>query len=96
MAVKPGPTANRALRKIFGPKWAVEKRGSGGKLHTDYVRDLHCSPDFIWVIKLRRDGQGCSTQRVLVGKNELQTKQTKVTWKKLLDKTEISLSRPNW
>ena len=29
MAVQPGPTVNRALREIFGPKWAAEKGGSG-------------------------------------------------------------------
>ena len=65
---------NRALRKIFGPKWddvTEELR----RLHSEELYDLHL-PNIIWMIKSRviiwagnvaRMGAGRSAYRVLVG-----------------------------
>jgi len=40
------------LRRIFGPKDEVTREWS--KLHNEELNDLYCSPNIIWVIKLRR------------------------------------------
>jgi len=44
---------NRVLRRIFGPKWD-EVRGERRKLHNEELNELYCSPNIVWVIKLRR------------------------------------------
>jgi hypothetical protein len=45
-------SANRVLRKIFGPK--REEDGSWRKLHNDELHSLYSSPNIIRVIKSRR------------------------------------------
>jgi hypothetical protein len=44
---------NRVLRGIFGPK-REEVRGEWRKLHNMELKDLHFSPNIVWVIKSRR------------------------------------------
>jgi hypothetical protein len=44
---------NRALRKIFGPKWD-EVTGGWRKLHNEELRDLYFLPSIIRIIKSRR------------------------------------------
>jgi len=44
---------NRVLKKIFGPK-RDEKTGKWKKLQKEELNDLYCSPNIVWVIKLRR------------------------------------------
>jgi hypothetical protein len=44
---------NKVLRRIFGPK-RYEVTGKGEKLHNEELSDLYCSPNIVWVIKLRR------------------------------------------
>ena len=44
---------NRVLRRIFGPK-RNEVTGEWRKLHNEELHDLYCSPNIIWVIKMRR------------------------------------------
>jgi len=68
MAVQPGPTVKRALREIFGPKWAVEKRGSGANcIPTKFVTCAAHQTLFGWS-NWGEMGRGCSTQGVLVAK----------------------------
>jgi hypothetical protein len=51
---------NRALRRIFGPKWD-EVTGEWRRLYNNEFHALHSSPDIIWVIKSRRQmGRICS------------------------------------
>jgi hypothetical protein len=44
---------NRVLREIFGPK-RDEVTREWRKLHNEELNDLYCSPNIVWVIKLRR------------------------------------------
>ena len=44
---------NRVFRGIFGPK-RDEVIGEWRKLHNEELNDLHCSPNIVRVIKLRR------------------------------------------
>ena len=44
---------NRVLREIFGPK-RTEVTGETRKLHSEELHDLHCSPNFVRVVKSRR------------------------------------------
>jgi len=69
---------NRVLRRIFGPK-RDEVTGGWRKLHNEELNDLYCSPNIVWVIKLRRKrwaghvarmGERRGVYRVLVGKPE--------------------------
>jgi hypothetical protein len=46
---------SRVLRGIFGPK-RDEVTGEQRKLHNEDLHDLYCSPNIVWVIKLRRMG----------------------------------------
>jgi len=64
------------LRGIFGPK-RDKVRGEWRKLHSEELNDLHCSPNIVQVIKLRRmrwaghvahRGESTGVFRVLVGK----------------------------
>jgi hypothetical protein len=48
---------NRVLRGIFGPK-RNEVTGEWVELHNKELHDLYSSPNFVWVIKSRRDGRG--------------------------------------
>ena len=41
---------NRALRRIFGPKWD-EVTGDWRKLYNEELNDLYCSPNSVQVIK---------------------------------------------
>jgi len=43
----------KLLRRIFGLK-RDEVTGEGEKLHNEELSDLHCSPNIVRVIKLRR------------------------------------------
>ena len=43
----------RVLRRIFGPK-KDEVTRECSRLHNEELNDLYCSPNIIWVIKLRR------------------------------------------
>ena len=69
---------NRVLRRIFWPK-RDEVTGEWRKLHNEELNDLYCSPNIVWVIKLRRMrwaghvacvGERRGVHRVLVGKPE--------------------------
>ena len=44
---------NRVLRRIFGLK-RDEVTGEWGKLHNEELKDLHCSPNIIRLIKSRK------------------------------------------
>jgi hypothetical protein len=44
---------NRVMRRIFGPE-RNEVRGKWRRLHNSKLNDLYCSPNIVWVIKLRR------------------------------------------
>ena len=44
---------NRVMQIIFGPK-RVEVTGDWIKLRNEQLHDLYCSPNIIWVMKLRR------------------------------------------
>jgi len=67
---------NMVLRKIFGPN--MERSGEWRKLHNDELIDLYCSPNIVWVKKLRRMrtghvarlGERKGVYRVLVGTPE--------------------------
>jgi len=68
---------NRVLR-IFGPK-RDKVTGEWRKLYNEELNDLYCSPNILWVMKLRRMrwvghvacmGQRRGVYRVLVGKPE--------------------------
>jgi hypothetical protein len=43
---------NRVLREIFRPK-RNEVTGEWRKLHNEELNVLYCSPNIVWVIKLR-------------------------------------------
>jgi hypothetical protein len=43
---------NWVLRERLGPK-GDEVTGEWRKLHNEKLNDLYCSPDIVWVIKLR-------------------------------------------
>jgi hypothetical protein len=45
------------LRRIFGPI-SDEVTGEWRKLHSEELNDLYSSPTIVYIIKLRRDGQG--------------------------------------
>jgi hypothetical protein len=69
---------NRALRRIFGPKWD-EMTGEWRKLHNEKLNDLYSSPNIVRVMKSRRMrwaghiacmGKRRGIYRVLVGKPE--------------------------
>jgi len=69
---------NTVLRRIFGPK-RDEVTGEWRKLHNEELNDMYCSPNIIWVIKLRRMkwvghvvrmGESRGAYRVLVGKRK--------------------------
>jgi len=69
---------NRALRRIFGPK-RDEVTREWRKLHNGELNGLYCSPNIVWVIKLRRMrwaghvtclGEKRGVYWVLVGKPE--------------------------
>ena len=66
------------LRRIFGPK-KDEVIWEWRKLHNEELNILYCSPNIVWVIKLRRTrwaghvagmGERRGVYRVLVGKRE--------------------------
>jgi hypothetical protein len=69
---------NRVLRRIFMAK-RDKVTGEWRKLHTEELNDLYCSPNIVWVIKLRRmswlghvarvEERRC-IYRVMVGKPE--------------------------
>jgi hypothetical protein len=68
---------NRVLRRIFGPK-RDEVTGGWRELHNE-LRDLHCSPSTIRIIRSRRMrwaghvarmGEKRNAYRLLVGKPE--------------------------
>ena len=44
---------NMVLTRIFGPK-RDKVTGEWRKLHNEELNDLYCSPNIVWVIKLRR------------------------------------------
>jgi hypothetical protein len=44
---------NRVLRRLFGPN-REEVTGERRKLHNEELNDLYCSPNIVWVMKLRR------------------------------------------
>jgi len=48
---------NRVLRRIFDPK-RDEVRGEWRKLHNEELNDLHCSPDIVRVIKIKKNEMG--------------------------------------
>ena len=69
---------NMVLKRIFGPR-RDEVTGEWGKLHSEELNDLYCSPNIVRVIKLRRMrwvghvariGDRRGVHRVLVGKPE--------------------------
>jgi len=69
---------HRVLRGIFGPK-RYEVTGEWRKLHNEELNGLYCSPNIVWVIKLRKIrwarhvagmGERRGAYRVLVGKPE--------------------------
>jgi hypothetical protein len=47
---------NRVLRRIFGSK-RDQVTGEWRKLHNEELNDVYCTPNVVWVIKLR-DGRG--------------------------------------
>jgi hypothetical protein len=47
---------NRVLRRIFGSK-RYKVTGEWKKLNNEKLNDLYCSPNIVWVIKLRSDGR---------------------------------------
>jgi len=68
----------RVLRRIFGPK-RYKVTGEWRKLHNEELNGLYCSPNIVWVIKLRKMrwvghvasmGVSRGAHRVLVGKTE--------------------------
>jgi hypothetical protein len=76
--LRPRVFENRTLRRIFGSKKDVVKR-EWGKLHTEEVNDVHCSPNIFRIIKSRRMrwtgcvalmGERRGVYRILVGKPE--------------------------
>jgi len=44
---------NRVLRRTFGPK-GVNVTGEWKKLHNEEIYEMYCSPNIVWVMKLRR------------------------------------------
>ena len=69
---------NRVLSRIFGPK-RDEVTGEWKKTHKGELNDLYCSPNIIWVTKLRtmrweggvsRMGEWKGVYRVSVGQSE--------------------------
>jgi hypothetical protein len=44
---------HRVLRRIFGPK-RYEVTGEWRKLHNEELNGFYSSPNFVWVIKLRK------------------------------------------
>jgi hypothetical protein len=69
---------NKVLRRIFVPKKDEVTRG-WRKLHNEELRDLHCSPSIIRIIKSKRMrwarhvvrmGEKRNVYRLLVGKPE--------------------------
>jgi len=66
------------MRKVCGPKRG-EVTGEWRKLHNEELNVLHCSPNIVWVMKLRRTRWAGNVvrmwerkgiNRVLVGKPE--------------------------
>jgi hypothetical protein len=64
---------NTVLGRIFGSK-SDEVTGVWKELHNEELNDLYCSPNIVWLIKLRRMRRagpvGERRYRVLVGKPE--------------------------
>ena len=67
---------NMVLRRIFGPR-IEEVTGEWRRLHNEELNDMYCSPNIVWVIKLKRMrwarhvarmGEERGVCRVLVGK----------------------------
>jgi hypothetical protein len=66
---------NTVLRRILGPK-REKVTGEWRKLQNEELNDLYCSPNIVWVIKLRMRwaghvasmGERRGVYRVLVGK----------------------------
>ena len=48
---------NRMLRRIFGAKRDEVSR-EWRKLHFEELNDLYCSPNIVWVIKIKKNGRG--------------------------------------
>jgi hypothetical protein len=100
-------SANRVLRRIFGPK--REEDGSWRKLHNNELHSLYSSPNIVRVIKSRRMrwaghvasmGEGRDVYRVLVGRPEGKRPlgRPRCRWEDniKMDLREIGIDGANW
>jgi hypothetical protein len=62
---------NRALRRIFGPKWD-KVRGEWRKLHNEELHELYSSSTIVRVIKSRRMRWAWSVARMGGGETRVQ------------------------